>query len=76
MQAYREAIARQEAPIAHATILDVLADLDANIITEGQAYTLLVLLNERVSRYLPDQGAVFRAAIEAIHQLQGEEQEP
>lgn len=70
---HRAAIARQEQVVIHATMCDLLTALAAEQITESQALTMLILLAERVSTSAPDQAAVYRATIDAIHQMQAEE---
>ncbi len=69
---HRAAIARQEAPVSHATIIDVLADLAAGQITEGQALSILRDTARHVA-YAPDHAALYLQAIDALQAMQTNE---
>lgn len=70
---HQAAIERHEESSTRATICAVLAELVAEKITEGQALTMLALMAERVSASTPDQVGVYRATIDALHQMQADE---
>jgi hypothetical protein len=70
---HRAAIARQEAPITHATICDVLVTLAAGQITEGQAIRILAETAERVRGYAPAHVALYQQTIDALRHMQAEE---
>jgi hypothetical protein len=69
---HQAAIARQDYPATRATICEVLRDLEALAITEGQAIRILATTGARIDD--PVRQALDRQAIEALRQMQADEQ--
>lgn len=74
MANHRAALARQEAVVTHAVILNVLHELAADAITESQALRLLEQEALHIS-YAPARVAIYRQAMEALRALEAAEQE-
>lgn len=70
---HAEAIKRNEYPISHGTICDVLAELAADAITESQALSILKHNAEQM-RSAPERAAIYQQAIDALQALQAAEQ--
>ncbi|HEX6777393.1 MAG TPA: hypothetical protein VF099_04275 [Ktedonobacterales bacterium] len=68
---HQAAIARQEYSGTHATICEVLRDLAAAVITEGQAIRILATTRACIDD--PARQALYRQAIDALRQMQAEE---
>lgn len=64
-------MARQDYPGTRATICEVLRDLAAAAITEGQAIRILATTGARIDD--PARQALYRQAIEALRQMQADE---
>lgn len=71
-QGHAEAIERHRRYIAsHENIMQVLTDLAAGAITEGQALSILEQSAERVEE--PGRAVLYRQTIAAVRQMQAEE---
>lgn len=69
---HQAAIARQDYPATRATICEVLRDLAAAAITEGQAIRILATTGARIDD--PARQTLYRQAIDALRQMQADEQ--
>jgi hypothetical protein len=69
--AHQAARARQDYPATRATICDVLRDLAAAAITEGQAIRMLATTGARIDD--PPRQALSRQTIADLRQMQAEE---
>ena len=68
---HQAAIARQDYTGTQARICAVLRDLEALVITEGQAIRILATTGTRIDD--PARQAFYRQAIDALRQMQAEE---
>jgi hypothetical protein len=68
---HQGAIARHENPLTHETICEVLHDLEALAITEGQAIKILATTGARIDD--PARQALYRQAIAELRQVQADE---
>ena len=72
MADHRVALARREAVVTHAAILNILDALAAETITEAQALRLLEQAAIHIS-YAPARVAIYQQAMEALRALEAEQ---
>ena len=71
MADHQTAIARQDHPGTRATICEVLRDLAAGAITEGQAIRILATTGARIDD--PARQALYRQTLAELRQMQADE---